>query len=70
MKKKKIRLEQTITEGIEAISVLLGQSDLAKRQDPISFDKMEEMVVSYLNKILGQIIDTRRMDIGVPNIHS
>ena len=62
----RVRIEQTIAAGIEAIFILLGQSDLAKRQDPISFDKMEEMLVSYLNKILGLLVDTRRLDVGVP----
>ena len=56
--KTRIRLEQAIACGIEAIFILLGQSDLAKRQDPISFAKMIEMMISYLNKILGQLINT------------
>ena len=62
----KARIEQTIAAGIEAIFILLGQSDLSKRQDPISFEKMTDMVISYLNKLLGQILDTRRLDVGVP----
>jgi hypothetical protein len=60
------RIEQTIAAGIEAIFILLGQSDLTKRQDPISFDKMTGMVVSFVNKLLGQLLDTRRLDVGVP----
>ncbi|KAL7525092.1 hypothetical protein ACHAXR_000858, partial [Thalassiosira sp. AJA248-18] len=62
----KVRMEQTVAAGIEAIFILLGRSELHKRQDPISFDKMEEMIISYMNKILGQVIDTRRLDVGVP----
>ena len=64
--KDKARIEQAIAAGIEAIFILLGRSDLSKRQDPVSFDKMVEMMVSHLNKVLGQIIDTRQMNIGVP----
>ena len=60
------RLEQAVAAGIEAIFILLGRSDLTKRQDPVSFDKMEDMMVSHLNKVLGQIIDTRLLDVGVP----
>ncbi|KAL7523262.1 hypothetical protein ACHAXR_000668, partial [Thalassiosira sp. AJA248-18] len=60
------RITQAIAAGIEAIFILLGHSDLSKRQDPISFDKMEDMMVSYLNKILGQLINTRLLDVGVP----
>jgi hypothetical protein len=48
------RVEQTVAAGIEAIFILLGRSDLIKRQDPISFEKMEEMMVSYFNKVLGR----------------
>jgi len=62
----KVRIEKAIAAGIEAIFILLGRSDLSKRQDPVSFDKMVEMMVSHLNKVLGQIIDTRRMNVGVP----
>ena len=60
------RVEQAIAASIEAIFILLGVSELDKRQDPISFDKLEEMLVHYLNKVLGLVLDTRRLDIGVP----
>lgn len=40
------RIEQAVAASIEAIFVLLGESDLLARQDPISFDKMEDMMVS------------------------
>ena len=52
--------------GIEAIFILLGRSDLSKRQDPILFKKMEEMVVSYFNKVLEQIVNTHKLEVGVP----
>ena len=63
---RKVLVEQAVAASIEAIFLLLGESDLDKRQDPISFDKMEEMVVSYSNKILGQIINTRQMEVETP----
>ena len=62
----KIRIEQTVAAGIESIFILLGVSDLAKRQDPISFDKMEAMMLSHFNKIRGKLLHTRRLDVGVP----
>ena len=43
------RIEQAVVVSIEAIFVLLGESDLLARQDLISFDKMEDMMVSYYN---------------------
>ena len=60
------RIEQAVAASIEAIFVLLGESDLLSRQDPISFDKMEETIVSYCNLILGQYINTRKMTVETP----
>ena len=65
----KVRIEQTVAAGIETIFILLGASDLDKRQDPISFDKMEAMMVSHFNKILGKLLHTRRLDVGVPDTY-
>lgn len=60
------RIEQAIAASIAAIFILLGKSELDKRQDPISFDKMEELIISWCNVILGQFIHTRRMTIETP----
>ena len=59
-------MEQAVAASIKAIFILLGDSDIEHRQDPISFDKLEGMVISYANKVLGQIINTRRMDVETP----
>ena len=40
--------------GIKAICIVLSQSDVSTG-----------MIVSYLNKLLEKILDTRRLDIGV-----
>jgi hypothetical protein len=60
------RVEQTIASGIEAIFMLLGESDLLKRQDPISWEKLEEMIIHFKNKILGLLINTRKMTVEPP----
>ncbi|KAL7546383.1 hypothetical protein ACHAWF_016015 [Thalassiosira exigua] len=60
------RIEQAIAASIEAIFILLGDSDLAFRQDPISFDKLEDMMVNYTNLVLGRIINTRTMTVQMP----
>ena len=60
------RIDQAVATRIEAICVLLGKSDLLARQDPTSFDKMEDMTVSYYNQILGQVINTRKMTVETP----
>ena len=60
------RIAQAIAASIKAIFVLLGESDLLSRQDPISFDKMVDTIVSHRNIILGQHIDTRKMTVETP----
>ena len=60
------RMERAIAAGIEAVFILLGESCLALRQDPISWDKLLEMIIHYRNKILGLDIDTRLMRVSVP----
>ena len=30
------------------------------------FEKMKEMMVSHFNKMLGQIVNTRKLEVGVP----
>ncbi|KAL7523311.1 hypothetical protein ACHAXR_000887, partial [Thalassiosira sp. AJA248-18] len=61
------RIEQCIAAGIEAIFILLGDSAIDVRQDAISWDKLYEMIIHFINKILGYIINTRKMTIGVPS---
>lgn len=60
------RVEQAIAASIEAIFIVLGDSDLLSRQDPISWDKLFEMAIAHFNKILGLDINTRQMDVGPP----
>ena len=60
------RVEQAIAASIEAVLIVLGDSDLLNRQDPISWDKLFEMSISHFNKILGLDINTRQLDIGPP----
>jgi hypothetical protein len=39
------RIEQAAAASIKAIFVLLGHSELERRQDPIFFDKLMEMMI-------------------------
>lgn len=50
----------------EAIIILLYNSDLQHCQDPISYDKIVEMVIDFSNKIFGQHINTCCMDLITP----
>ena len=63
----RIRIEQAIASGIEAVFTILGDSDLSQRQDPIAWDKLTDMVISYINCVLGMEINTRRLTYRVPS---
>jgi hypothetical protein len=58
----KQRILRAIAAFIETIFILLGESDLSKRQDPISWEKMLEMLINYVNVALGLQINTRQMN--------
>jgi hypothetical protein len=58
--------EQCIAASIETIYILLGPSDLPQRQDPISFDKHEDTIISPVQRILGHTINTHCMVISTP----
>ena len=60
------RIEQAIAASIEAMFITLGESDLTFRQDPISWDKLIDMIISHYNKVLGLEFNTRKMDVGPP----
>ena len=59
-------VEQRAALGIESIFMLFGRSDLALRHDPISWNRLLEMVIHYREKISGQITGTRLMTIISP----
>jgi hypothetical protein len=63
------RMEQAVAAGIEAIFILLGRSDLAKRQDPVAWDKMVDQMVSHLSTILGHVVNTRLMEVSIPQAY-
>ena len=63
---ERARILQAIAAGIEAVFIILGDSALDCRQDPIAWDKLFEMVINYTNKILGLIVDTRKMTVSTP----
>ena len=60
-------IEQAVATSIEAIFILLGDSNLTLRQDTVSFDKMEETMINYNNRLLGRVIQTRSMMVSTPS---
>jgi hypothetical protein len=65
----RMRIKQAVAASIEAIFRLLGKPDITKRQDqdPVSWDKLLEMLVNYANILLGHHINTRKMIVSVPH---
>jgi hypothetical protein len=61
------RFERTTPAGIKAIFILLSESDLTRRQDPISWDKLLDMMVAPVNRVFGLTINTRLLTVGVPH---
>ena len=57
------RIEQAIAASIEAIFILLGYSELERRRDPVSWSKMEEMLIAPINVVLGLQINLRAYSI-------
>ena len=60
------RVEQAVAASIESIFTVLGESCPEARQDPISWDKLFDMIIDFCNKILGVMINTRTMTVRVP----
>jgi len=66
----KTRVEQVGAASVEAIFTVLGHSELAVRQDPISWDKFVKMPVDWRNRALGTDIDTRRLAARTPESYT
>ena len=60
-------IEQVLITSIDTIFIALDYSDIAQWQDPVSFDKMIELMVSYKNKLLGSMINTRQLTMRAPD---
>lgn len=61
------RILRAEAASIETAFLLLGESCLQYRQDPVSWDKLLEMVINYHNIILGYHVNTRRMTVAIPH---
>jgi hypothetical protein len=61
------RVRRAAAASIEAIFRLLGESALTQRQDPISWEKLLEMIINFINIILGHSVNTRTMLVSTPD---
>ncbi len=51
---------------IEAIFAIMGKPDTTVCQCPLAMDKWLELVVAPKQRILGRIIDTNNLTVGIP----
>jgi len=51
---------------IEAIFVVMGKPDTAVQQCPLAMDKWIALLVSHRQIVLGLIINTRTLTVGIP----
>ena len=63
---ERAHLEQATAASIEAILIVLGKSKLWLCQDPISFNKFEELPMAWLNRVIGVKNDTHRLAARTP----
>jgi hypothetical protein len=47
--------------------MLLGEPNTALHQDPISWDKLHKLLVAPANRVLGLVLDLRRMTVITPS---
>jgi hypothetical protein len=51
----------------EAIFVIMGELDATVRQCPIAMDKWEELIVGPVQTMMGLIIKTSKLTVGIPD---
>jgi hypothetical protein len=56
--------EQATATGIEAVFILLGDPDMTRCRDPISWEKLHELLVAPINCILVLVLNLHRMMVG------
>ncbi len=59
-------MELVLAALIEAIFVIMGKPDTTVRQCPLAMDKWLELVVAPKQRMLGLIIDTNNLMVGIP----
>lgn len=63
----KPRMELVLAALIEAIFVVMGTPDETVRQCPLALDKWTSLIVTTRQVMLGLVIDTNTLTVGIPN---
>ena len=59
-------MELRLATLIEAIFVFMGTPDTTVRQCPLALDKWLELIVASRQRMLGLIVDTNSLTVGIP----
>ncbi len=62
----KCHMKQVLAALIEAIFVIMGKPDTRVRQCPPALDKWAELIVAPSQRMLGLLIDTNTLTVGIP----
>ena len=65
----KCHMKQVLAALIKAIFVIMGRPDTRVRQCPLAMDKWVELIVSPRQRMLGLIIDTNTLTVGIPPVY-
>ncbi len=60
------QMELNFAALIEAIFVIMGTPDTTVRQCPLVLDKWLELIVASRQRMLGLIVDTNSLTVGIP----
>jgi hypothetical protein len=60
------QMEMKLAALIEAIFVIMGEPDTTVRQCPLALDKWLELIVAPRQRMLGLIVDTNSLMVGIP----
>ena len=59
-------MELRLAALIKAIFVIMGTPDMTVRQCPLALDKWLDLIVASRQRMLGLIVDTNSMTVGIP----
>ena len=62
----RLHMELVLAALIEAIFVIMGTPDTAVCQCPLAMEKWVDLVVAPRQRMLGLIVDTNTMTVGIP----
>ncbi len=65
----KCHMMQVLAALIEAIFVIMGKPDTTVQQCPLAMDKWLELIVAPKQRMLGLIINTNTLTVGIPPVY-